>query len=169
MAMEFTRVNETVIDVNVELVNLLIESNLSKSYFFLLLPIVTLFGFSGMMHPNPAFSIEHRALDHRQFFPFPRPGSRVVWKRRRYLWGVVGLHEEIEDFIKFMEPTDVEQAMRDDVVRRIRNIVTDLWLRINTFLVNKWRLNRTCRALRYIIIIVVDPYKLAFCEVGNIW
>lgn len=37
MAMEFTRVNETVIDVNVELVNLLIESNLSKSYLFLLL------------------------------------------------------------------------------------------------------------------------------------
>jgi non-canonical poly(A) RNA polymerase PAPD5/7 len=81
----------------------------------------------GIMHPNPAFNIEHRALDHRQFFPFPRPGSRVVWKRRRYLWGVVGLHEEIEDFIKFMEPTDIEQAMRDDVVRRIRNIVTDLW------------------------------------------
>jgi len=77
--------------------------------------------------PNPAFQLSARAVEPRHFFPFPRPNSRVVWKRRRYLWGVVGLHEEIEDFIKFLEPTDLEQRMRDDVVRRIRKIVTDLW------------------------------------------
>lgn len=65
--------------------------------------------------------------DQIQFYPFPKPSSRVVWKRKRYLWGVVGLHEEIEDFISFMEPTQVEQAMRDDVVRRIRDIITELW------------------------------------------
>ena len=26
------------------------------------------------------------------------------------------------------EPTQIEQAMRDDVVRRIRKIITDLWV-----------------------------------------
>ena len=45
------------------------------------------------------FRVKH---DQVQFYPFPRPSARVVWKRRRYLWGVVGLHEEIEDFISFM-------------------------------------------------------------------
>ena len=63
------------------------------------------------------------------FYPFPRVSARVCWKRRRYLWGVVGLHQEIEDFIKFMEPTQVEQAMRDDVLHRIKKIITDLWVR----------------------------------------
>ena len=62
------------------------------------------------------------------FYPFPRVSARVCWKRRRYLWGVVGLHQEIEDFIKFMEPTQVEQAMRDDVLHRIKKIITDLWV-----------------------------------------
>jgi len=74
--------------------------------------------------PNKQYRVKH---DQVQFYPFPRPSARVVWKRRRYLWGVVGLHEEIEDFISFMEPTQIEQAMRDDVVRRIRKIITDLW------------------------------------------
>ena len=64
-----------------------------------------------------------------QFYPVPRMSTRVVWKMRRYLWGVVGLHQEIEDFIKFMEPTQVEQAMRDDVLFRIRKIITDLWVK----------------------------------------
>ena len=62
------------------------------------------------------------------FYPFPRVSARVCWKRRRYLWGVVGLHQEIEDFIKFMEPTQVEQAMRDDVLHRIKKIIKELWV-----------------------------------------
>jgi len=69
-------------------------------------------------------------------YPFPRVSTRVVWKRRRYHWGVVGLHEEIEDFIKFMEPTRIEQAMRDDVLHRIRKVITKLWpaeARLETF------------------------------------
>lgn len=56
-----------------------------------------------------------------------RHRNRVPWKLRRYVWGVVGLHEEIEDFIKFMQPTEAEQAMRDDVVWRIRQVVKELW------------------------------------------
>lgn len=57
-----------------------------------------------------------------------RHRNRVPWKLRRYVWGVVGLHEEIEDFIKFMQPTEAEQAMRDDVVWRIRQVVKELWV-----------------------------------------
>ena len=67
-------------------------------------------------------------------YPFPRVSTRVVWKRRRYHWGVVGLHEEIEDFIKFMEPTRIEQAMRDDVLHRIRKVITKLWVSLSSFL-----------------------------------
>lgn len=49
---------------------------------------------------------------------------------------MVGLHQEIEDFIKFMEPTQVEQAMRDDVLHRIKKIIKELWpneARLETF------------------------------------
>lgn len=69
-------------------------------------------------HYNPAIIDNSRYIYRR---------NRVPWKLRRYVWGVVGLHEEIEDFIKFMQPSNAEQAMRDDVVWRIRQVVTELW------------------------------------------
>uniref|UniRef100_A0A1B6KB64 polynucleotide adenylyltransferase n=2 Tax=Graphocephala atropunctata TaxID=36148 RepID=A0A1B6KB64_9HEMI len=51
-----------------------------------------------------------------------RPPSRVYDSR-----GIVGLHQEIEDFYKYMTPTDEEHQMRVGVVKKIENIVHGLW------------------------------------------
>ncbi len=37
------------------------------------------------------------------------------------------LHEEIKDFFQYMSPRPEEQHMRDDVVRRIRDVIRSLW------------------------------------------
>lgn len=47
--------------------------------------------------------------------------------RKHYNSGVIGLHEEIEDFYNYMKPTQEEQLMRQDVVRRISNIIKEVW------------------------------------------
>ncbi|KAM9722693.1 terminal nucleotidyltransferase 4A-like [Menidia menidia] len=55
-------------------------------------------------------------------------GSSVsLWKTRRYSPGNNGLHEEILDFFNFMSPRPEEEAMRRDVVNRIRSVIEDLW------------------------------------------
>lgn len=47
--------------------------------------------------------------------------------RKHYNSGVIGLHEEIEDFYNYMKPTQEEHLMRQDVVRRISNIIKETW------------------------------------------
>ncbi len=37
------------------------------------------------------------------------------------------LHQEIEAFCKYLEPTEEEKQMRIDVVGRITNVILDLW------------------------------------------
>ena len=37
------------------------------------------------------------------------------------------LHEEIKDFFQYMSPRPEEHSMREDVVRRIRAVIKDLW------------------------------------------
>ncbi|XP_046677397.1 terminal nucleotidyltransferase 4B-like isoform X2 [Homalodisca vitripennis] len=41
--------------------------------------------------------------------------------------GIVGLHQEIEDFYKYMTPTEEEHQMRIGVVKKIESIVHSLW------------------------------------------
>ncbi|XP_060643846.2 terminal nucleotidyltransferase 4B [Anolis sagrei] len=41
--------------------------------------------------------------------------------------GVVGLHEEINDFYKYMSPRPEEERMRMEVVNRIENVIKELW------------------------------------------
>ncbi|KAM4580190.1 terminal nucleotidyltransferase 4A-like isoform 1-T1 [Odontesthes bonariensis] len=53
--------------------------------------------------------------------------SYSLWKTRRYSPGINGLHEEIVDFFNFMSPRPEEEAMRRDVVNRIRGVIEDLW------------------------------------------
>lgn len=56
-------------------------------------------------------------------------GGLTPWKPRdkRYLPGVMGLHEEIQDFYDYMSPTSEEANMRTDVVARITNVIKGLW------------------------------------------
>lgn len=50
------------------------------------------------------------------------------WRIRSfYSPGIVGLHEEIEDFYNYMKPTPEEHSMREDVVQRISNVIIDVW------------------------------------------
>ncbi|XP_054153059.1 terminal nucleotidyltransferase 4B-like [Oppia nitens] len=51
------------------------------------------------------------------------------WRRLRqhYEPGIIGLHQEIEDFYNYMKPTACEHQMREDVVKRITKVVTDVW------------------------------------------
>ena len=37
------------------------------------------------------------------------------------------LHEEIKDFFAYMSPRPEEHQMRDDVVRRVREVIHSLW------------------------------------------
>ena len=92
------------------------------------LPALMSSPFSGHSYNHPPAVIQ--ADNPRSYYI--RHRNRVPWKLRRYVWGVVGLHEEIEDFIKFMQPTEAEQAMRDDVVWRIRQVVQELWVSSNS-------------------------------------
>ncbi|XP_011648330.1 non-canonical poly(A) RNA polymerase PAPD5-like [Pogonomyrmex barbatus] len=46
---------------------------------------------------------------------------------KHYSKGVVGLHEEIEDFFAYMCPSHEEHVLRLRVVKRIENVIYDLW------------------------------------------
>lgn len=49
------------------------------------------------------------------------------WKGRNYSEGIVGLHEEINDFYKYISPRPEEEKMRLEVVDRIKGVIHDLW------------------------------------------
>ncbi|KAG9475197.1 hypothetical protein GDO78_003580 [Eleutherodactylus coqui] len=58
------------------------------------------------------------------------PGSAhcgTPWKSRNYSDEVIGLHEEILDFYKYMSPRPEEEKMRMEVVNRIENVIKELW------------------------------------------
>ncbi|XP_066599303.1 terminal nucleotidyltransferase 4B-like [Prorops nasuta] len=46
---------------------------------------------------------------------------------KHYSKGVIGLHEEIEDFFIYMCPSNEEHILRTRVVKRIEQIIHDLW------------------------------------------
>lgn len=45
----------------------------------------------------------------------------------KYTSGVEGLREEIKDFYKFMSLRPEEEAMRNEVVKRIESVIKELW------------------------------------------
>ncbi|XP_054709824.1 terminal nucleotidyltransferase 4B-like isoform X2 [Uloborus diversus] len=48
-------------------------------------------------------------------------------KEKLYSPGLLGLHEEIEDFYTYISPTQAEHFIRLEVVERITKIITKLW------------------------------------------
>lgn len=46
---------------------------------------------------------------------------------KHYSKGVIGLHEEIEDFFAYMCPSHEEHVLRLTVVKRIESVIYDLW------------------------------------------
>uniref|UniRef100_G3PWU6 Terminal nucleotidyltransferase 4A n=1 Tax=Gasterosteus aculeatus aculeatus TaxID=481459 RepID=G3PWU6_GASAC len=53
--------------------------------------------------------------------------SGTPWKERTYSEGIVGLHEEVKDFYKYISPRAEEEKMRAEVVERIKRVIYDLW------------------------------------------
>ncbi|XP_040895910.1 terminal nucleotidyltransferase 4B [Toxotes jaculatrix] len=53
--------------------------------------------------------------------------SGTPWKVRNYSEGIVGLHEEINDFYDYISPRPEEEKMRLEVVDRIKGVIHDLW------------------------------------------
>uniref|UniRef100_A0A8C5PYH3 Terminal nucleotidyltransferase 4B n=1 Tax=Leptobrachium leishanense TaxID=445787 RepID=A0A8C5PYH3_9ANUR len=51
----------------------------------------------------------------------------IPWKTRNYSDQVNGLHEEIIDFYKYMSPRPEEEKMRMEVVKRIEDVIKQLW------------------------------------------
>jgi len=49
------------------------------------------------------------------------------WKTKAYKPDIIGLHQEIIDFAKWMQPTREEQMLRSCVVERIKRVVHLLW------------------------------------------
>ncbi|KAM8714671.1 hypothetical protein ACLKA7_001082 [Drosophila subpalustris] len=51
------------------------------------------------------------------------------WRKPDYHYGdgVIGLHEEIEHFYQYILPTPCEHAVRNELVKRIENLIHDLW------------------------------------------
>lgn len=49
------------------------------------------------------------------------------WKVRNYSEGIIGLHEEITDFYRYISPRPEEEKMRLEVVDRIKGVIHDLW------------------------------------------
>ncbi|XP_046910885.2 terminal nucleotidyltransferase 4A [Dermatophagoides farinae] len=47
--------------------------------------------------------------------------------RGHYSPGIIGLHQEIEDFYNYMKPTPEEQFMRQNVVKRISTVINNFW------------------------------------------
>ncbi|XP_041377060.1 terminal nucleotidyltransferase 4B-like [Gigantopelta aegis] len=56
-------------------------------------------------------------------------GGLTPWKIRgkKYRPGIIGLHEEILDFFKYMTPRPEEAQMRREVVERLQDVIHDLW------------------------------------------
>jgi len=51
------------------------------------------------------------------------------WRGLRdfYDSGIIGLHQEIEDFYNYMKPISEEKAMRHEVYKKISKVIEDLW------------------------------------------
>ncbi|VDN13436.1 unnamed protein product [Dibothriocephalus latus] len=68
----------------------------------------------------------------RQKDPQSRPGifeADAVWKpeHKTYSSGILGLHDEILDFVAYISPTPEEHWVREIVVAKVKNIVYRLW------------------------------------------
>uniref|UniRef100_A0AAV2LV81 Terminal nucleotidyltransferase 4A n=1 Tax=Knipowitschia caucasica TaxID=637954 RepID=A0AAV2LV81_KNICA len=70
-------------------------------------------------------SLLHTSNDSNTGRPIEYTGT--PWKSRNYSEGILGLHEEITDFYKYISPQPEEEKMRLEVVDRIKTVIHNLW------------------------------------------
>ena len=68
----------------------------------------------------------YQGSDHYGFTPY---NGRIspCWKLREYEFNSLGLHEEVLDFCKYISPRPSEEAMRNEVVQRVRSVIQNKW------------------------------------------
>ncbi|XP_066255404.1 terminal nucleotidyltransferase 4B-like isoform X1 [Euwallacea similis] len=92
---------------------------------------------NGTVEINPNFGRSNKRsqiIDNR---PSQRPSHRKFvtdfggcpWRQDKYPYarGIIGLHEEIEHFYNYMNPTEAEHKVRAEVVSRIEEIIKSKW------------------------------------------
>lgn len=73
---------------------------------------------------NPASTYN---LNDNQHLVSKYKGTPWRMARPHYEPGIIGLHQEIEDFYNYMRPRPEEHCMRTDVVNRISRVVNEVW------------------------------------------
>ena len=73
---------------------------------------------------NPASTFN---LNDNQHLVSKYNGQPWRFNRQQYEPGIVGLHQEIEDFYNYMKPRPEEHYARTDVVNRISRVVAEVW------------------------------------------
>ncbi|CAI9715104.1 terminal nucleotidyltransferase 4B-like [Octopus vulgaris] len=71
------------------------------------------------------YGLNHSSVKHL----LGKDGALIPWKSKdkNYPTYVLGLHDEIKDFYVYMSPRPEEKFMREGVVKRIQNVVKQLW------------------------------------------
>ncbi|GAB1598024.1 terminal nucleotidyltransferase 4A-like [Argonauta hians] len=71
------------------------------------------------------YGLNHSSVKHL----LGKDGALIPWKSKdkHYHTNLLGLHDEIKDFYLYMSPRPEEKFMREGVVKRIRNVVKQLW------------------------------------------
>ncbi|XP_076808412.1 uncharacterized protein LOC143451601 isoform X1 [Clavelina lepadiformis] len=68
-------------------------------------------------------NLNQQLMRHNCVMNLPQP----AWVLRNYCPGMVGLHDEIEDFYNYIRPTEEEKCMREHVIKSVKDIVLQLW------------------------------------------
>jgi len=68
----------------------------------------------------------YQGSDHYGFIPY-NGRATPCWKLKEYEFNSHGLHDEVLDFCKYISPRPSEEAMRNDVVQRVRGVIQNKW------------------------------------------
>lgn len=67
------------------------------------------------------------ALNRNQHLISQYGGTPWRTELKHFRPGILGLHDEIEDFYRYMQPTPAEHQMRLGVIQRIKDVILGLW------------------------------------------
>lgn len=59
--------------------------------------------------------------------PYTNPNEVYPWVNRVYSWGIIGLHEEIEDFHEYSRLKRAEIKVRNLLFARVKDLITRRW------------------------------------------
>lgn len=70
----------------------------------------------------------HNRHDSRRSHVPQEPAAVAPWKKRDYSQhAMIALHQEIEDFVAFVEPLPAELTLRQEIVAQLSDVVHGIW------------------------------------------